>query len=115
VSVQRKRGETITIYRTATTTDKRGNIVIARTPLNPHEVRAAVIPQRSSEAQVPGQQQTDVVRLLVDADLPDVDLWSMVEFRGRQWDVVTPPALHVGTRRTRHWSIDVRARGEAHG
>ena len=76
----------------------------------PHEVRAAFIPQRSARAEVPGQAQINVQRMIVAADLTDVNLWSRVEWAGSKWDVVTPPAYHHGTRRTRHWSIDIRER-----
>jgi hypothetical protein len=110
VSVQRRRGETARIWKMVKTTDQRNNETLRPDPLSPHTVRAAFIPQRSSRAEVPGQQQINVVRMLVPADLPDVGLWSRVEWAGREWDIVTPPALHVGTRRTRHWSIDIRER-----
>ena len=52
----------------------------------------------------------NVVRLIMDPNIQDMDLWSRVEFNDRQWDVVTPPGYHHGTRHTRHWSIDVRER-----
>lgn len=76
----------------------------------PMPVTAALIPQRSSKAEVPGQQQINVVKMLVRADLPGVDLFSRVEAAGKVWDVVSPPAYHHGSRRTRHWSINVRER-----
>jgi hypothetical protein len=110
VSVQRRRGETARIWKMVKTTDSRGNETLRADPTSPHEVRAAFIPQRSSRAEVPGQQQINVVRMLVAADLPDVGLWSRVEWAGSVWDVVTPPSLHIGTKRTRHWSIDIRER-----
>lgn len=48
--------------------------------------------------------------MIVDADLDDVDLWSRVEWNGKQWDIVTPPAYRHGSRKVRHWSIDLRER-----
>ncbi|GGK13213.1 hypothetical protein GCM10010124_02220 [Pilimelia terevasa] len=110
MSVQRRRGQTALIWRTKTAIDKRGNTVVVADADGPHEVRAAFIPQRSARAEVPGQQQINVTRMIVAADLPEVNLWSRVRWRGRDWDVVTPPAYHHGTRRTRHWSIDIRER-----
>jgi hypothetical protein len=77
---------------------------------DPYIVSAAVIPQRSSKAEVPGQQEINVVRLIVDPDLPDVNLWSRVEYLGEMWDVISPPAYHHGSRRVRHWSLDIRKR-----
>ena len=85
-------------------------MVIVADADGPHEVRAAFIPQRSAKAEVPGQQQINVTRMIVAAELADVTVWSRVEWAGRQWDLVTPPAYHHGTRRTRHWSFDIRER-----
>ncbi|MDH6462060.1 hypothetical protein M2302_002235 [Micromonospora sp. A200] len=110
MSLQRRRGQMARVWKTKVVTDKRGQTVRVADPDSPYEVRAAFIPQRSAKAEVPGQQQINVVRMLVDAELADVDLWGRVEWAGKQWDVVTPPALHYGTRRTRHWSIDLRER-----
>lgn len=90
--------------------DNRGNDVITPYPNDPVRVRAAQIPQRSSKAEVPGQQQINITRIICDPNLPDVNLWSRVRMDGRMWDVASPPALHYGTRRTRHWSIDLRER-----
>jgi hypothetical protein len=98
------------IWKTETTQDRRGNDVEIAVPTDPHEVRVWVIPQRSARAEVPGQQQINVIRIGVDAGLADVSLWSRVEMLGTVWDVVTPPAYHHGTRRTRHWSLDLRER-----
>jgi hypothetical protein len=110
VTVQRRRGQPARIWKTKVTIDKRGNPVVLADADGPHEVRACFIPQRSARAEVPGQAQINVTRMLVDADLDDVSLWSRVEWNGRQWDVVTPPAYHHGTRQTRHWSVDIRER-----
>jgi hypothetical protein len=110
VSVQRRRGQLVRIWKTRTVVDQRGNQVILSDADGPYQVVAAMIPQRSARAEVPGQAQINVMRMLVTADLDDVNLWSRVEWRGRSWDVVSPPAYHHGTRHTRHWSIDIRER-----
>ena len=110
MSRQRRRGQTAHIWKTITRTDDRGNALVMADADGPHEVRAAFIPQRSARAEVPGQAQINVQRMIVAADLTDVNLWSRVEWAGSKWDVVTPPAYHHGTRRTRHWSIDIRER-----
>lgn len=91
-------------------TDRRGNEHIRVDEDNPIPVRAAFIPQRGARAEAPGQVQINVYRMIVAPDLPDVNLWSRVEWDGKSWDVVTPPALHPGTRQTRHWSLDIRER-----
>lgn len=109
-SAQRRRGETAVIYPTKEILDNRGNAVRVTDDANPITTRAAFIPQRSARAEVPGQTQINVTRMIVTHELPNVDLWSRVEAQGRVWDVVTPPAYHHGTRHTRHWSVDLRER-----
>jgi hypothetical protein len=108
--MQRRRGQKVKIWRAKKTVDNRGNEVRVADGDGPHEVRAVFIPQRSARAEVPGQAQINVTRMLIDADTEDVDLWSRVEWNGQVWDVVTPPAHHHGSRRVRHWSIDIRQR-----
>jgi hypothetical protein len=110
VSVQRRKGELAKVWKTITTVDRRGNVNVSADEVGPHEVRAVFVPQRSARAEVPGQQQINILRMIVAPDLTDVNLWSRVEYRGRMWDVVTPPAYHHGVRQTRHWSIDLRER-----
>ena len=107
---QRRRGLPARIRTVKTITNNRGEILQVADKDNVHEVTVWLFPQRSARAEVPGQQAIDVIRIGVDADLEGVELWSQVEMLGRVWDVVTPPSLHVGTKHTRHWSIDLRAR-----
>lgn len=109
-SFQRRRGDIATIYRSEDTTDRRGNTTRTFVTPNPHRVRATVVPERSARAELPGQVAINVIKIIVPADLPDVDLYSRVEFDGKVWDVVTPPALRKGTKHTRHWSISLRQR-----
>lgn len=110
MSMQRRRGATALVYPSITVTDGRGNKSRQVDMANPLTVRAAFIPQRSARAEVPGQTQINVTRMIVDADLPNVDLWSRVAWAGHMWDVVAPPALHGGSRQVRHWSVDLRQR-----
>ncbi|MFJ9827706.1 phage head-tail adapter protein [Streptomyces sp. NPDC101160] len=110
MSVQRRRGQTARVWRTAEVIDNRGNKVIAVDENSAVTVKAAFIPQRSGKAEVPGQQQINVVRMVVDPHIEGVTLWSRIEYQGRMWDIVSPPAYHHGDRRTRHWSIDIRER-----
>ena len=112
MSIQRKYGRPARIWRETVSKDSRGNPVKHHVETDPHEVRVWAIPQRSAKAEVPGQKQIDIMRIGVDYGVEDVGLWSRVELDGRMWDVVSPPALHWGTPRTRHWSIDLRARGD---
>lgn len=108
---RRRRGVVITAYPQKQIEDRRGNLVFGPDLDSPQTARAAVIPQRSSRAEVPGQRAIEVVRLLVDPSVRGVSLWSRVSFDGRDWDVMTPPFLRKsGTRHTRHWALDARAR-----
>ncbi|MFI5840550.1 phage head-tail adapter protein [Catenuloplanes sp. NPDC051500] len=110
-SHQRRRGVTVKVWPTTATTNRRGDEVLTvDMDAPPITVRAAMIPQRSSKAEVPGQQQINVIKMIVPANLPGVDLWSRVEWNGQLWDVAAPPSYHHGTRQTRHWSLDLRER-----
>jgi hypothetical protein len=108
--MQRRRGVPATIWKARYHTDNRGNEILVADADGPHQVKCALIPQRSARAEVPGQQQINITRMIVSANLEGVELWSRVEMLGKVWDIVTPPAYHHGERRTRHWSIDVRER-----
>jgi len=108
-SLQRRRGELVKVHPSETRTDRRGNDTVVPSK-NSFEVRAALIPDRSARAEVPGQMHIDVVKMITTADLSGVDIWSRVEWNGRWWDCVSPPGLHIGNRHTRHWSIMLRAR-----
>ena len=99
-----------TVYSQKLQADNRGNEVMGVDMEDGIEVVGAFIPQRSARAEVPGQAEINVTRMIVRHDIPNVGLWSRVLWNGRYWDVVTPPAYHHGTRHTRHWSIDLRER-----
>lgn len=107
---QRKHGVPVTFYPRHLVTDSRGNEQWMPNLDAPIQTTAAVYAQRSSKAEVPGQQEIEVTRLLVRADLPDVNLWARATFLGQDWDIAAPPAYHHGTRTTRHISVDLRRR-----
>lgn len=112
MSVQRRRGQVIKVWPRKLVTDSRGNKQYQPDlTVDPSLVKAAVIPQRSSKAEVPGQQEIDVVNILVDPSLvEDIGLWARVEWNGSQWDIAAPPQLRYGVRRTRHLTIPLRRR-----
>lgn len=113
-SRRRRCGQPFLVYRSKTVIDRRGDRVrTVDMDSRPYEVTGVFAPQRSSRAEVPGQQQINVYHVVLDAELPDVDLFSRVHWRDAWWDVVTPPGYHHGTRATRHWSMDIRQRPEA--
>lgn len=94
--------------------DQRGNEVIRPVEQGYHNLRASITPGRGSRAEVPGQQEINIYHVTVNPDLKGVDLWSQVEWNAFRWDIVAPPVLHPGIRRTRHWSFDMRLRPAGH-
>lgn len=110
MSVQRRRGQKAIVYKLAKLTDNRGNETLAVDLENPTEVTAVFIPQRSSRAEVPGQQLINVTRMIVEPNVPDLNVWNRVDWAGRSWDIVAPPQYHHGSRHVRHVSVDLRER-----
>lgn len=110
MSLQRRRGQKATVYPEVRIKNARDETVIVPDMENGIEVRAAFIPQRSTKAEVPGQVGIDVTRMILRHDLPNVGLFSQVRWRGRLWDVASPPSYHHGTPLVRHYSMDIRAR-----
>lgn len=112
MSMQRRRGMPIKVWKRKETTDRRGNVTLAADLSQPadYELRAWAIPERSSRAEVPGQQQIDVIRMGIDPHVEDVGVWAIVQHDNDYWDVVSPPAYHHGTRHTRHYSVMLRRR-----
>lgn len=117
---QRRRGQVALIFRSKEITDRRGNKtrtwdseVRPATHVNgknPHEVRVSETPSRSGKAELPGQQDINVISIRIPSDLPDVDRHSRVEWDGKTWDVAAPPAERNGTKHVRHWTLDLRQR-----
>jgi hypothetical protein len=108
--IQRKRGLPAKVWKVTKQTDARGNELKIAVEDDAYDVTVWVYPQRSAKGEVPGQLSINVVRLGIPAVYDDLDLWTRVEFMGKQWDVVTPPSYHHGNRHTRHWTLDVRER-----
>ena len=110
-SYQRKRGREVKLWPAILKEDARGNTILETDIENmePLVTTAAEFPQRSSRAEVPGQQQIIVTRLIVSEDA-GMGLWGKALWEGEMWDIVAPPTYHHGTRHTRHWSIDIRKR-----
>ena len=75
----------------------------------PYTTLASVAPERSTRAEVPGQQEVDVINVRVALDL-DVTLWSKAYFDGRYWDLEAPPAKHYGSRHVQHQTLKLRLR-----
>lgn len=90
--------------------DSRGTTVEAPDLENGREERVWITPERSSRAEVPGQQSIDIVRIGVDPDVPDVTLWSRVRIDGVDYDLAAPPTPPYGSRHVRHYSLTLRRR-----
>lgn len=110
MSVQRRRGIRATVYPEIVVYDSLGEPTIMPDLSNPQTIRAAFIPQRSAKAEAAGQVEIDVVRMIYGTEVKGMGLWARVHALGKDWDVVTPPAYHHGTRRVRHYSADLRGR-----
>lgn len=110
-SYQRKNARFAKFWPVHEVVDQRGNRVVeANFDVEPYVRKAHEMFEQSSRAEVPGQQQIDVRRLITDHDMPGVGLWSIVEFEGDLWDIIAPPRYFHGTRHTRHVSIMIRRR-----
>lgn len=110
--IQRRHGQPFELYRSKLITNSRGNQVwVADLDSEPIKGKGWVVPQRGARAEVPGQQDVQVVTLGTDIPLTDVDIWSLVKWRGHNWDVVAPAGYwHGMTRHVRHWTVDLRRR-----
>ena len=108
---RRQNGLPATFFPIVKRTDNRGNERKVPDHSSPIEAEAWVFPQRGAKAEVTGQQTINVVKIGCKIDMPGVELGSQVNFMGKQWDVVSPPAYHHGAKRhTRHWAMDIRER-----
>lgn len=114
MTIQRHRGQKVEVYSTIEVTDFRGQTVSTADMDNPFEMTAWIVPDRSSRAEVPGQQDITVYQMGVDYPLssgvPPIDLWSRVKWDGAYWDVATPPSRRFGTRHVRHQTLTLRRR-----
>ena len=108
-SFQRRRGEPFLIFPIVTKVDHRGNEVQVPQEVG-IECRGRAVPERSSRAEVAGQKDIEVLRLITAGYMPDVNIWSRVYYRGSWWDQVAPPEPHIGTRHVRHWSLLISRR-----
>lgn len=108
---RRRKGHDAVFYPVVKVIDNRGNEKKVHDETNPIHRKVWIIPQRGAKAEVTGQQTINVVRIGVALDTPGLALNARVEFDGRVWDVVSPPAERSGGgRHTGHLMMDVRER-----
>jgi hypothetical protein len=97
----RRNRQSAVIYPTVTVTDSRGNDVkVANMDDDPIPVSATFSPQA----------KPNVYDMLIDTLPAGVDAYSRVEWRGDQWDIMSPLAYYNGTRQTRHWTLEIHKR-----
>lgn len=114
MTLQRRRGRSVVFHTVQEAVDRRGNAVQA--PTGPSvTLRAWVVPERGSRAELPGQQQVKIIKLGTTDDVAGISLWSRAEWDGHWWDVVVPPESHYGSRHVRHWTITLRWRPDSDG
>ena len=112
MSLQRRRGIPITFYPRVLTTTGRGDKQFTVDMDNPVTTRGWVSADRSAKAEIPGQQEIDVIKIGVPAGMEEkgLGIGARVELLGEAFDVVQPPAYRHGTRHVRHLSVTLRRR-----
>lgn len=100
--------ETADVYPQVTTTDDDGNVITVPSD-TPVTIICRIQPLTSAEAAVTGQMTTTTYRLIA-RDAP-LGAWAKVTARGRDWDLQGEPQWSRGSRRTRHVSAILQARG----
>lgn len=108
---QRRRGQKAYLYERIQRTSTRGNITWEPDINGPTQaVRVAESHDRSSQAELVGQQVIEVRQLIIKTHLTNPQVWGMVFFDGQWWDIESPPAYRHGTRHTRHWTVKIARR-----
>ncbi|WP_024816965.1 hypothetical protein [Arthrobacter sp. 31Y] len=100
--------EVVLVYPEVVEVNRRGDPL--RVPSDtPVRVRVTTSVDRSSDAELPGQVSSKVVKCL--ARSAPVGSWARVVYAGEDWDVAYPPRLSPGvSRATRHVEFGLRSR-----
>lgn len=99
---------TIYIYPEIVEFNNRG-IPLARPADTPVAVRATIVEDRSSNAELPGQVSARVVRCTTRS--APVGPWARVFYDGEDWDVAFPPHVSEGmSKATAHVEFTLRSR-----
>lgn len=114
---QRRHGQEVKIWDDVVQYDNRGGRFVC-VPVDendvptgtPQVVKAVLIPDRSTIADLAGQQEVDVYQMLIDPDV-NAGSWARAEWRGVYWDVSAPAQLHYGSgSHVRHQTVEIRRR-----
>lgn len=98
-SAQRRQGLSVTIWPTLTTTDGRGNLVVAVDWARSFTVRAAVVRSRSKDG-------ARLLTLHASEPLDEVTAWSVAEVQGIRYDLLGSP-MEYGKGALRHVELDL--------
>ncbi|MCQ9385120.1 hypothetical protein [Brevibacterium moorei] len=101
--------EYLTVYPAVDAIDEDGMAV--RVPGDDAvRVRVTVAEDRQSDAELPGQVAVKVARLVA-REIPGVDSYAALYFRGEPWELVNPPHFSNGVSRTvKHVELLIRSR-----
>lgn len=102
--------EILLVYPEVTVINDRG--IPTKTPATtPVEVRASIMEDRSSTAELPGQVTNRVVRM--NCRSAPLGPWSRVFYNGEEWDLTFPPYRTNGaSRSTEHIEFVIRSRNK---
>lgn len=108
--------ETAVVYPEIRVENRRGQVY--KTPADRgRTVRVTVPEDRQSVAEIPGQLNVKVVRLIFRWPYEDVvGTGSRVEFRNEEWDLQEPPHFSSGASRAmRHVEVLIKSRNQLGG
>jgi hypothetical protein len=109
LTLQRKRGQLVTVYPAVASTDTRGHRVWVPDVDSPVQIRATMRPERSYGMEIPGQNLVRQVLMVCDLDAP-VAMFARLHWDGVWWDVAAPPDKRFGPRATAHMTVQLRER-----
>lgn len=112
MSLQRRRGEVIQLFRSREVTNRRGDPQRQADLESPIRTVGKVGHERSAEASLPGQLVTsnDYILVPMNAETVQLDAFGAAYVRDRWWDFDGPPVEVGGSRHTKHLKFSIRLR-----
>lgn len=111
---RRRGGRYASLYPRKLDTDRRGNEQwVPDWDATPKVVSYSGQFDRSSVAEIPGQQVLNYTTIQVPYPIPNVEVYGGVtlsDWPGEQWDISAPVQLHWGTPVVRHYTMILRQR-----
>jgi hypothetical protein len=96
------------VYPEISVTNDRGQTIEMADMDHPVTIRVTVSADRPSDAELTGNVQNKIMRVLT-RDAP-VDSWALIVFRGEEWDLARPPHPSRFTRSSGHVEFLIRSR-----